>query len=85
MFVWLTFFDSANLIEQYKLWRECVHLEEQTVYYDKEYDSVLEDKERLLGSAAAVETFGREKYFMKKEGETVFILVDEDEKLLEEK
>lgn len=85
MFVWLTFFDSANLIEQYKLWRNCVQLEEQAAYYDKEYDSVLEDKNRFLGSAEAVETFGREKYFMKKEGETVFVLVDEDEELLEEK
>ena len=29
-------------------------------------------------------TYGREKYLMKKEGETVFVIVDEDGKLMEE-
>jgi cell division protein FtsB len=36
-----------------------------------------------LGNDDAAEKFAREKYRMKKEGETVFIIVDSDGKMLD--
>lgn len=84
LLVWLVFFDHANLIDQYKLWAKCRDFESKVTYYEEELKKVKKEKKELLGSTAALETFAREKYLMKKEGETVFVLVNENGELLEE-
>lgn len=85
LIVWITFFDHANLISQSRLWLKCRDFENKIAYYEAELINVKKEKKELLGSNDALETFGREKYFMKKEGETVFVLVDEAGELMEEK
>ena len=82
--IWISFFDHANLVNQLKLWYSCRDLESKVTYYQEELEKVKKDKKELMGSMAALETFGRERYLMKKEGETVFVLVDEEGELLEE-
>lgn len=82
--VWLTFFDAANFITQFKLWRKLKSYEAQIEYYDQELDKVKNQEKHILNDLDALEKFGREKYLMKKEGETVFVIVDEDGKWLEE-
>lgn len=84
LLVWLTFFDSANLISQFKLWTKCRDFESKVTYYETELKKVKKEKKELFGNTAALETFAREKYLMKKEGETVFVLVDENGDMMEE-
>ncbi|MCR9065999.1 MAG: septum formation initiator family protein [Cytophagales bacterium] len=84
LIVWLGFFDGANLITQFKLWQKLDDLEEQIEYYDDELDKLKIQEKNVLSNLDALETYGREKYLMKKEGETVFVIVDEDGKLMEE-
>ena len=70
--VWITFFDGKyNLLKQYKLTRQIHELEEQKKLYGvnlekakKEYDDLLSNREK----------FAREKYFISKEGEDVYII-----------
>ncbi|MGR3809891.1 septum formation initiator family protein [Jiulongibacter sp. NS-SX5] len=81
---WITFFDSANLITQFKLWSKLQGYEDQIEYYDEELEKLREKERSILSDKDALETYGREKYLMKKEGETVFVIVDEDGELLEE-
>lgn len=40
----------------------------------------MSEEREVMGNEASIEKFAREKYYMKKEGETVFILVDKKDK-----
>gem|GEM_PF-29399 len=83
--VWLTFFDRSNLISQFNLWMDLNKLEEQKGYYEEQLRLVKIEEKEIMGNAKSLEKFAREKYLMKKEGETVFVLVDKDGNLIEEK
>ena len=83
LIVWLTFFDGANLISQYKYWQKLKGIESQIAYYEEELVKVKAKEKGILNNPDALEKFGREKYLMKKEGETVYVLVDEDGDLME--
>lgn len=82
--IWLTFFDGANLISQFKYWQKLREYRGQIDYYEEELVKVKAKEKGILSNLDALEKFGREKYLMKKEGETVFVLVDGEGKLMEE-
>ena len=46
-------------------------------FYEQKIDEVKADREALLNNDELLEKLAREKYFMKKENEDVFIVVDE--------
>ncbi len=56
----------------------------EILYYEDEIKKLEKEEKDLLGSEAAMEKYAREKYFLKKEGETVFVLVDGDDKVITE-
>jgi cell division protein DivIC len=83
--VWLIFFDRSNLIKQFDMALELRHLQSQRVFFEQELESIKQEEKEVLGSYTSLEKYAREKYLMKKEGETVFVLVDENDKPLSEK
>jgi cell division protein FtsB len=83
--VWLIFFDRSNLIKQFEMIVELNHLEAEKEFFANELKNIKEEEREVLGSYGSLEKYAREKYLMKKEGETVFVLVDENDKPLEEK
>lgn len=52
-------------------------MEEQKSYYLEKIEEVKKDREELMSDDRLLEKFAREKYFMKKETEDVFIIVEE--------
>ncbi|MFY0688855.1 MAG: septum formation initiator family protein [Cyclobacteriaceae bacterium] len=76
---WLLFFDSNDLITQVKLSKKEAELEKTRDFYQEEIKEVKEDREALLNNEDLLEKVAREKYFMKKEGEEVFVVVEEEE------
>lgn len=69
--VWMLFFDSKNMFVQYKLSKQIKALEQEKEEYVKKYKIVLKEKHDLNND---IEKFAREKFFMHKENEVVFIL-----------
>lgn len=82
--VWLIFFDRSNLIKQTEMTLKLNELENEQEYYDEELEKVNKEEKEVLGSMSSIEKYAREKYFLKKDGETVFVLVDEEDKVIEE-
>ena len=76
---WMLFFDANDFYSQYQLKKKLNDLEDQREHYLKEIEQVKEDREALLNDDAQLERFAREKYYMKKEGEEVFIVVEEED------
>ena len=75
---WMVFFDANDFYSQYKLKSKLSDLENQRDHYLQEIEKVKADREALLNDKSQLERFAREKYYMKKEGEEVFIVVQED-------
>jgi cell division protein FtsB len=69
--VWLSFFDRHNLIVQYKLYSKVIELEREKQDYARKLDDVL--AERILLQSQP-ERYAREKYFMHKPDEEVFVV-----------
>lgn len=83
-FVWIVFFDGANLITQIKLWNKLNDYKSQISYFETELSKIKSAEAKLRNDPKEMERYGREKYLMKKEGETVFVIVDENGNKLEE-
>ncbi len=75
--IWMLFIDSNDFISQYKLSSKLSGMEEQKSYYLEKIEEVEKDREELMSDDKLLEKFAREKYFMKKETEDVFIIVEE--------
>ena len=75
--VWMVFFDSNDFISQVKLSAQQAELEEAKSFYDEKIIEVKEDRDALLNNNELLEKIAREKYFMQKPNEDVYIVVEE--------
>ncbi len=73
---WVLFFDSNDLITQYKLTQQLKNLQQEKLYYLKNIDNIKKEREALMNNGALLEKFAREKYFMKKKTEDLYIIVE---------
>lgn len=73
--VWMIFFDKNDMISQYEYYAEVNKLEEEKEFYTKEIAVVNKDLKELDSNLTTAEKFAREKYFMKKDNEDVFVII----------
>lgn len=76
---WLAFFDQHNMIDQVELRAELYQLTNDKEYYQAEIQQIREDLDELLSDNDKLEKFAREKYFMKKPNEEIFVFVEEQD------
>lgn len=75
--IWVLFFDRNNIVAQFKVQRSMEELVEKKAYFETEIGKVKRDKRDLFSSDASLEKFARERYFMKRNNEDVFIIIEE--------
>lgn len=71
-FAWLVFFDKHNFWTQFQLQQSLNKLKADKVFYQEQIEQVIEEQKDLDQD---IEKFAREKYFMKKKNEDVFVIV----------
>jgi cell division protein FtsB len=76
--VWMLFFDKNDIIAQYEYSMQLRKLKQEKDFYSKETASVKKDLKELDSNLNTAEKFAREKYFMKKANEDVFVIVREE-------
>lgn len=74
--VWMTFFDQNNFMRQYRRISELNAVKSKTAFYQKETEKAKKQLEALQNDQKALERFAREKYYMKKPNEDVFVIID---------
>lgn len=74
--VWMMFFDKYNLYSHYKFSKKLNYLENQREYFLKEIDEIEELKTELFSTDEKKEKFARERYWMKKDNEDIFVIVE---------
>ena len=77
--VWMLFFDNYSYLEHRVLDNEIEEIEDNIQYYKTEIkkDSI---KIKELKNDNRVEKYAREKYYMKRDNEDIYIIEFEDEK-----
>ena len=78
--VWMMFFDKNDMLSQYEYRSEVNKLKEEKTFYSSEIAGVKKDLKELDSNLITTEKFAREKYFMKKDNEDVFVIVNGEEK-----
>nr|WP_299340995.1 septum formation initiator family protein [Allomuricauda sp.] len=75
--IWMVFFDTNSFLIHMELKGEIKKLEQQKKFLQGE---IKKDKEVLekLSDTSELEKFAREKYYMKKENEEIFLIEYED-------
>ncbi|MCA6074181.1 FtsB family cell division protein [Fulvivirga sedimenti] len=75
--IWMLFIDNNDFITQISLRQKLSNLEDEKTYYQEKINEVKEEREELLSNDELLEKFAREKYYMKKKTEDVFVIVEE--------
>lgn len=76
--IWMTFFDSNDWINRFRMSYKLRTLKNEKEYYREKIKEVEKDKKELMGNDELLEKFAREKYLMKKPGEDIFIIEEKD-------
>lgn len=74
--VWITFFDRNDLFTQISRNKELKKIEGSAAFYETEIANTKKDLTDFNNKPAIVEKFAREKFFLKRANEDVFIVND---------
>ncbi len=72
--VWMSFFDSNDLLSQYQHHQKLKALQREKAYFQAEIKKVQKDYHDLTTEQTHLEKFAREKYFMKRDEEDVYVI-----------
>ncbi len=73
------FFSEHNLISRWKNSREIHRLENEIEYYENQIRKDKKEIKKIQSGNDRLEKYGREKFYLKKEGEDIFIIEEENE------
>ena len=76
--VWLLIFDNNSLIDRVKYLNTLHEMKDEKQYYLKKIDEDSKRLNELKTDRDNLEKFAREQYFMKKENEDIFVIVEEE-------
>lgn len=75
--VWMLFFDRNDLASQYEYRTQVQKLEEEKAFYTSEIEKADKELKELTTNIQSLEQFARERYYMKRENEDVYVVVDD--------
>ena len=70
----ILFLDKNDIFSQYKRHKELGELQQSKKYFISQITAERKDLEALESTPAAVEKVAREKYFMKRDNEEIFLV-----------
>lgn len=74
---WMIFFDKHDVLTQWRLQSTVDQLNDEKAFYTEQIEQAEQERLELEINK---EKIAREKYYMKRPGEDVFIIVDEQKK-----
>lgn len=72
--VWLLFFDKNDILTQYDRYQELKSLKQSTDYYKKQIADSRQEIKNLQNNPHYLEKTAREKYYLKRDNEDVYII-----------
>ncbi|MBU0697641.1 MAG: septum formation initiator family protein [Bacteroidetes bacterium] len=78
--VWMVFFDRNDMTSQLDYRSKVNKLEEEKDFYTKEIAKAEKDLQELTTNPDRLEKFARERYYMRRDNEDIYVVVDEKDK-----
>ena len=78
--VWMLFVDRNDFLTQVNRYRKLSELKSNTSYFNQKIETAKTELENRQKDPAAYERLAREKYYMKRDNEDIYIIEFEDEK-----
>ncbi|MGM0531352.1 MAG: FtsB family cell division protein [Bacteroidota bacterium] len=75
--IWLIFFDQNNLVDRVRQMHRYEELQEEKKFYLQKISKDSAKLHQLKTNEENLEEFAREEYYMKKENEDIYIIVEE--------
>lgn len=75
---YITFFDSNDIFSQMESRRQLQKLRDEKKYYQEKIQEVRDNYKELSTNPQTMEKYARERYYMKKANEEIFLLVEEE-------
>jgi cell division protein FtsB len=72
--VWMFFFDKNDVFTQLQRRRELAEVEDSKAYFAQKITESKKFSQEIQSNAAAIEKFARERYYMKRENEDLFLV-----------
>jgi cell division protein DivIC len=74
--VWMVLFDRYNLLSQLRMSQQIERLKKDEAHYRHAIQSVGYEENKVFSDREELERFAREKYFMRRPGEDVFVITE---------
>ncbi len=71
--VWMLFFDRNDFISQFGRFQKLSELKTNTAYFNQKIEAARTELEKRKSDPSAYERIAREKYYMKKDNEDIFL------------
>jgi cell division protein DivIC len=71
--VWMLFFDRNDFISQFSRFQKLSELKTNTAYFNQKIEAARTELEKRKSDPSAYERIAREKYYMKKDNEDIFL------------
>ncbi len=78
--IWMVFFDRNDMTSQLDFRSKANKLEEEKDFYNKEIAKAEKDLQELTTNPDRLEKFARERYYMRRDKEDVYVVIDEKAK-----
>lgn len=76
--LWMLFFDDRDLFTRLQNHKELTNLESKANYYRQEISKAQKELNELNSNAFAIEKLAREQFKMKRNGEVLFLIEEEE-------
>jgi cell division protein FtsB len=74
--VWISFFDRNDFITTHSYQSKLEALQKEKRYYEEEIGKNKTELNDLMTNRDNLEKYGRENYFMKKDNEEIFVIIN---------
>ncbi|MCC5928465.1 MAG: septum formation initiator family protein [Cyclobacteriaceae bacterium] len=74
---WMLFIDANDIITQIKTKSKLNTLRKEKVFFEEKIKEAEIEKEQLFTNEDMLEKFAREKYFMRKDKEDLYVIVED--------
>lgn len=75
--VWMIFFDNHDIVASYKMYAQLQELKQQQLYYKEELAKTKQLQKAIFEHNSNLEKYAREKFYMKKDGEQLYVILEE--------
>lgn len=76
--IWMFFADENSMLTQYRRWSELADLKKKKEYYEEQISITTTAYKELTANPESQEKFAREHYWMKRDNEDVFVIVQKE-------